>query len=91
MNFGTYPLNFTTVSTVKMFILVFFSASDVKLVPELTANKNLVVTRPDKGNGVVILDKEAYIGSMEGIAYATDKFSVICVFCLSVHCFIICL
>ena len=51
-----------------------FSASDVKLVRELAANKNLVVTRPDKGNGVVILDKEEYISSKEGIVSDTHKF-----------------
>ena len=50
------------------------AASDVKFVLELAANKKIVVTRPDKGNGVVILDKEAYISSMEGIVSDTDKF-----------------
>ena len=63
MNSGTYPLNFTTVSTLKVHYLVFF-------LRELSANKNLVVTRPDKGNGVVILVKKAYIDSMEGIVFS---------------------
>ena len=54
-----------------------FVGSHVKLVREVSGNKHLVMTRPDKGNGVVIFDKEAYIGSMEGIVSDTDKFSLV--------------
>ena len=58
-------------------IYIIFSAPDLKLVREIAANKNLVVTRLDNGNSVVILNKEAYICSMDGIASDTDKFSVV--------------
>ena len=51
-----------------------FSASDVKLVRDLAANEDLVVIRPNKGNGAVIIDKEAWIDSMEGIVSDTDRF-----------------
>ena len=49
----------------------------MKLVPELAADKNLVVTRSDKGNDVKNLDKKAYISGREGIVSDTDKFSVV--------------
>ena len=44
-----------------------FSAYDVKLVCELAAIKNLVVSRPDNGNGAV----------MQGIVSDTDKILVV--------------
>ena len=55
MNFGTFLLNFTKVSTHNVLSST-FSVSDVNLVRALVANKNLVVTQPYKGNGVIILD-----------------------------------
>ena len=40
----------------------------------LMEDKSIVITRPDKGNGVVILDKGDYTGKVETILSDTSKF-----------------
>ena len=37
-------------------------------------NKDIVITKPDKGNGVVILDRKLYNNAIEGIISDTSKF-----------------
>ena len=37
-------------------------------------NKDIVITKPDKGNGVVILDRELYNNAIEEIISDTSKF-----------------
>ena len=40
----------------------------------LTKNKDIVITKPDKGNGVVILDQKRYNNTIEEIISDTSKF-----------------
>ena len=40
----------------------------------LRKNKNIVITKPDKGNGVVILDRELYNNAIQEIISDTSKF-----------------
>ena len=41
---------------------------------DLRANPSIVITKPDKGNGVVILDKDDYVAKMLTILGQEDKF-----------------
>ena len=41
---------------------------------DLRRNENIVISKPDKGNGVVILDKDDYVEKMADILSQTDKF-----------------
>jgi len=47
---------------------------DLLLLNDLSKNKDIIVTRPDKGRGVVILDKNEYIEKMESILRDKTKF-----------------
>ena len=40
----------------------------------LRKNKDIVITKPDKGNGVVILDRKLYNNAIEEIILDTSKF-----------------
>ena len=40
----------------------------------LKRNKELVISRPDKGNGVVVMDKQDYVRKMTCILSNEDKF-----------------
>ena len=37
---------------------LFFSRSDIKLLKEFASDRSIVVTKPDKGKGVVIIDRD---------------------------------
>ena len=39
-------------------------AEHMKAIKELKNNKGIVITRPDKGNGVAILSREDYLAKM---------------------------
>ncbi|KAF2355336.1 hypothetical protein FHG87_013908, partial [Trinorchestia longiramus] len=43
------------------------SKSDIQLLKQFSQNKNIIVSRSDKGRGVVIVDKNKYIESMTAI------------------------
>ena len=43
---------------------------------ELSKNEDIIITCPDKGSGVVILNKTDYIKKMEEIVAETTKFKV---------------
>ena len=43
----------------------------------LKANSNIIITRPDKGNGVVIIDKEVYIKSIRDLLSDDKKFKIL--------------
>ena len=43
-------------------------------IGQLKRNKNVIITRPDKGNGVVLLDREEYIHKMRVILEDQSKF-----------------
>ena len=45
-----------------------------RILKELRKNKNIVILRPDKGNGVVILDRSIYNQSISNILSDTTKF-----------------
>ena len=51
-----------------------FSKSDFKLLKNLGQDKNVVICSPDKGRGVVILDKEQYLAKMNDIVSDSTKF-----------------
>ena len=44
------------------------------LLGNLKKNKDIVITKPDKGNGVVILDRKLYNHAIEEIILDTSKF-----------------
>ena len=50
-------------------------AEHFKTIKSLKSNDTLVITRPDKGKGVVILDKADYVEKMMHILDDTTKFS----------------
>ena len=41
---------------------------------ELQRNKRIIITKPDKGNGVVIINSDDYFRKMEDIVQDTSKF-----------------
>ena len=41
---------------------------------KLCRNKNIVICKPVKGNGVVLLDKDEYLRKLPSIISDTDKF-----------------
>ena len=56
------------------------TASDLKkhrILKELRKNRNIVILRPDKGNGVVILDRQEYDKGLFKIINDTTKFRVL--------------
>ena len=54
-----------------------FSRNDLFLLKTLSSNKNIVVTKPDKGKGVVLLNNETYLFSMNNIISDRTKFEQI--------------
>jgi len=56
-----------------------FSRSDILELKKLGSNRDIVVCKPDKGNGVVVLDKSKYLTSMHSILSDTSKFSAVTV------------
>ena len=44
------------------------------VLQNLRKNKDIVITKPDKGNGVVILDQKLYNNAIEEIISDTSKF-----------------
>ena len=54
-----------------------FSRSDVRLLKEFASDPTIVVTKPDKGKGVVVLDKVKYVEKVESILSDRSKFTVV--------------
>ena len=54
-----------------------FNKSDILELKTFGNNKDIIVTRPDKGRGVVIVDRCAYINKMLGIISDRQKFNEI--------------
>ena len=54
-----------------------FSRNDVCELKKLGKNKNIVVCKPDKGRGVVILNRSSYIDKMKELISDTSKFTKI--------------
>ena len=54
-----------------------FTKSDIELVRRFASNKSVIVARPDKGNGIVVLDKNRYLSSMMDLVSDVSKFECI--------------
>ena len=54
-----------------------FTRSDLSLLRNFSSDSSIVITRPDKGRGVVILDRSSYVEKMEVIIADKSKFSII--------------
>ena len=53
------------------------SKEELAVIRELRRNENIVISRPDKGNGVVVLNKADYLKKMEAILADEKKFHYI--------------
>ena len=47
------------------------------MIKEFSLNKNIIVSKPDKGRGIVIVDRVDYLNSMHSIISDNSKFSLI--------------
>lgn len=50
------------------------SKAEIVALKKLICNKDIVVTRPDKGNGIVILNRSDYINKVLSIIQDISKF-----------------
>ncbi|MGL4226872.1 MAG: reverse transcriptase domain-containing protein, partial [Rickettsia sp.] len=57
--------------------LPFLKDKDFALLRNLAKDKNLVVSRPDKGRGVVLMDRDNYVSKMNSILSDETKFAKI--------------
>ena len=48
-----------------------------RVLRNLRKNKDIVITKPDKGNGVVILDRKLYDNAIQEIISHTFKFEIL--------------
>ena len=48
-----------------------------KILKKLRENNDIIITRPDKGNGIVILDRKDYIDMMHDIIKDSTKFKLL--------------
>ena len=55
----------------------FFTKSDYSLLKSLGKDPNLIITRPDKGKGVVLLNRNDYLQKMNSILSDRSKFSIL--------------
>ena len=55
----------------------FFKKFDFEILKKLSLRKDLVICRPDKGKGVVLLNRDDYVGKMNEILSDTSKFECI--------------
>ena len=55
----------------------FFSVRDLRLLRDFSRNSNIIVCKPDKGNGVVVVDKNRYVDSIQTIISDQSKFQEI--------------
>ena len=51
-----------------------FSKRDICDLKQLASNKNIIVCKPDKGRGVVLIDRVTYTNKMINIVNDTSKF-----------------
>ena len=54
-----------------------FSRADISILMAFASDKSLIVTKLDKGKGVVILDRSSYIEKMDTIVNDRSKFTVV--------------
>ena len=55
------------------------SKTDIRQLKELASNKELIVCKPDKGRGIVLLDRLTYINKITEIIYDATKFELLSV------------
>lgn len=51
-----------------------FSKSDISLLRTFSNNKNIIVCKPDKGRGVVVVDRDVYCRKMQHLISDNTKF-----------------
>ena len=56
-----------TKSQISGILLIFFFFRQHRVLRNLRKNKDIVITKPNKGNGVVILDRKLYNNAIEEI------------------------
>ena len=54
-----------------------FSSSDISALKHLSKNKDLIISKPDKGRGVVLLDKDTYVTKVSELISYRTKFQII--------------
>lgn len=54
-----------------------FSKNEINILRNLSKDKSIIICRPDKGRGVVILNRSDYINKMNHILSDTTKFKLI--------------
>ena len=54
-----------------------FSRAELYILRVFASDKSLIVTKLDKGKGVVILDRSSYIEKMDTIVNDRSKFTVV--------------
>ena len=54
-----------------------FNKSDIQTLRNLSSDSSIIISKPDKGNGVVILNKQDYISKMNEILDDSTKFKKI--------------
>ena len=54
-----------------------FSKNDVKLLRDFASDSSIVVTKPDKGKGVVILDRQHYVEKVTKLLSDRTKFCLV--------------
>ena len=52
-----------------------FDSDCIAAIKSLRSNKDILITKPDKGSGVVILNKSDYVSKMKNILCDTSKFT----------------
>ena len=52
----------------------FFTKEDFNVLKNLSENKDIIITRPDKGKGTVIMEKSDYLTKMDNILNDDTKF-----------------
>ena len=63
--------------TTKQDMPTLFNEQDLKILENLKKNKNIIICKPDKGRGVVILDKEDYVTKMNTILNDHATWSIV--------------
>ena len=54
-----------------------FTKEDIMKIKQFSKNQNIVVAQPDKGKGIVLLDKPHYIAGLSKIVADQEKFELI--------------
>ena len=58
-------------------ISTIFSERDLRLLRDFGSNSNIIVCKPDKDNGVVVVDKDRYVHNIQTIISDQSKFQEI--------------